>query len=362
MRKTLPVVAVCAAALCCGLPASANDTMAELKTGGLVFVRSDVVVMEEEDLYISQDEVRVSYVFRNMSDGDVDSLVAFPMPEITGSPWSDVAVPDSQSDNLLGFEVEVGGRAVAPQLEQKAFAIGLDVTSALVAARVPFNPFSEAAFDAVQLLPEATRRDWVARGIVSAESWDEGSGMREYYTPVWSMRSTYWWRMTFPAGQAVSVSHRYRPSVGGTVGVTFLELESGRARGPDYERYRTKYCLDDGFVRAVERHAAQDPDRIAPFYENWISYVLTTGANWAGPIGRFRLTVDKGAAGNLVSFCGSNVRKTGPTTFEMVASDFHPDHDLDILLLKRVEFARDADPGDEAASDEPRERKALKSP
>ena len=35
------------------------------------------------------------------------------------------------------------------------------------------------------------------------------------------------------------------------------------------------------------------------------------------PIGRFRLVVDKGAPGNLVSFCGEGVRKISPTRFEM---------------------------------------------
>jgi hypothetical protein len=67
--------------------------------------------------------------------------------------------------------------------------------------------------------------------------------------------------------------------------------------------------------------------------ENWISYVLTTGANWEGSIKNFKLIVDKGESGNYVSFCGKGVRKTGPTTFEMNATDFTPDKDLDILLL-----------------------------
>jgi hypothetical protein len=67
--------------------------------------------------------------------------------------------------------------------------------------------------------------------------------------------------------------------------------------------------------------------------ENWISYVLTTGANWAGPIKTFTLVVDKGESDNYVSFCGTDVKKTGPTTFEMTATDFYPEKDLDILLL-----------------------------
>ncbi|MFS9599004.1 DUF4424 family protein, partial [Klebsiella variicola] len=42
-------------------------------------------------------------------------------------------------------------------------------------------------------------------------------------------------------------------------------------------------------------------------------------------------------ARSLVSFCGTGVRKTGPTTFEMTAEDFVPERDIDILLLDRPE-------------------------
>ncbi|MNF03098.1 hypothetical protein D3C80_2023590 [compost metagenome] len=64
-----------------------------------------------------------------------------------------------------------------------------------------------------------------------------------------------------------------------------------------------------------------------------MSYILTTGANWGGSIGKFKLTVDKGDEKNFVSFCGSNVRKVGPTRFEMTATDFYPEKDLHILLV-----------------------------
>jgi hypothetical protein len=69
-------------------------------------------------------------------------------------------------------------------------------------------------------------------------------------------------------------------------------------------------------------------------YESWISYVLTTGGNWYGPIKKFTLTVDKGDKANFVSFCGTGVKKIGPTSFRMTATDFYPERDLDILLLQ----------------------------
>jgi hypothetical protein len=64
------------------LPALANDTSAELSTGGLIFVRNDDVEMPSEVLAISAREVSVRYRFLNRSDKDVTVLVAFPMPDI----------------------------------------------------------------------------------------------------------------------------------------------------------------------------------------------------------------------------------------------------------------------------------------
>ena len=62
--------------------ALANDSSAELTTGGLVFVRNDNVEMQSEDLRISAKEIHVRYRFFNKSDKPVTVLVAFPMPEI----------------------------------------------------------------------------------------------------------------------------------------------------------------------------------------------------------------------------------------------------------------------------------------
>jgi hypothetical protein len=68
--------------------------------------------------------------------------------------------------------------------------------------------------------------------------------------------------------------------------------------------------------------------------EQRISYILTTANNWAAPIKQFHLTVDKGDPDALVSFCGTNVRKTGATTFEMTATDFVPERELEVLIVK----------------------------
>lgn len=314
-------------------PAAANDTMAELRTGGLTFVHTPDVEMTKEALFISPEEIRVDYVFTNTSDKDVSGLVAFPMPEIGGDPYGNIAIDDFETDNYLAFTASQDGKAVPVNLQQRAEAAGLDVTGDLKAQGVPLLPFAKATKAALEKLPADIAANWIARGILFIDSYDDdGKGMKDYRTPLWSLKSVYWWRTTFPAGREVTVQHRYKPSVGGSVGITFLE--DGAGKGERFEDYRRRYCIEDNIVRRAVQ-AEKDMAAGKPYLmENWISYILTTGANWDGPIRDFSLTIDKGAPENLVSFCGEGVKKTGPTTFTMTAKDFTPEKDIDILILK----------------------------
>ncbi len=333
LRRTLAGFLIAAGA---AVPVSANDTTAQLATGGLIYMRSDQVAMESEDLYISPTEVRVQYRFLNRSEEDVETIVAFPMPNIKADPYTITSVPQASSDNFLGFTVEVDGSSIEPQLDQRAVALGVDVTELLKEHDVPLWPYLDSTREAIEALPPDVLESWYARGILILEEFDDGSGWKQVWSPFWEMKSTYWWMMKFPAGRPVEVKHSYAPSVGGTVDVTFLE--DGRAKGQRYNEYKAKYCMDGGFVRAVEAAVAKKRDVNPAYTESWISYVLTTGGNWATNIEKFRLTIDKGSTMNLVSFCGTGVKKTGPTTFEMTAENFYPERDLDILILQPLEM------------------------
>lgn len=319
--------------LSCGAAqALANDTTAELKTGGLEFTRTGDIAMQEETLYISPKEVRVDYVFRNTADKTIESYIAFPMPDITGSPEAMIDAGNVASDNFLGFSVVQDGAAIDPSLQQKVYSGDIDMTDVLVSAKVPLNPMSDQARDALAKLPKATLDDWVTRGLIMTDSYDDGSGQKTSYVPVWTLKSAYFWRSSFEPGKDIHVSHKYRPSVGGTVATTYLN-EDGSPKGERWREYHKKYCIDDDLVRVARKSNADMQAGNPHLVENWISYVLTTGANWMGPIGKFKLIVDKGEPDNYVSFCGTGVTKTGPTTFEMTATDFYPEKDLDILLL-----------------------------
>jgi hypothetical protein len=327
------------ALLLAATPVLANDSVAELGTGGLAFITSDTLRMESEDLYISPVEVRVTYRFRNLSDEPQDVLVAFPLPDITGSVDFMAAVPDTESDNAFVFETSFNGEPVAAELHQQAFAFNIDQTDVLAGMGVPLTPFGERTHQAIEALNEEQIARLLYLGLVVPMEFDDGSGWQVRYEPVWTVRSTYSWQAHFEPGETATVEHSYRPSVGGTVAVTFLDDDGGAdSQAADY---RQRYCTDDSFVSAVRKTlASPDEPWSAPFTESWISYIWSTGNNWAGPIGKFTLTIDKGDTRNLVSFCWDGaVTKIGPTTFRMEAEDWYPpwNRELEILILNRHE-------------------------
>ena len=120
-------------------PALANDTSAELATGGLIFVRNDNVEMRSEDLAISAKEVSVRYRFFNTSDKDVTVLVAFPMPEIKiEEPDQNIAVPTEDPVNFLAFATTVNGAPLARSI----FAAGCLDPKMIYASPASLRPLS----------------------------------------------------------------------------------------------------------------------------------------------------------------------------------------------------------------------------
>lgn len=323
--------------LAAAMPVVANDTSAVLTTGGLEFITNQDIVMESEELFISAEQIRVVYQFRNTGDVDQNILVAFPMPDIVPNFWSPVAFPMGPDDNLFEFETTLNGEPVEATLHEYAYAFGVDRTKLIKQLGLPLVPISTAASEATDALDDETTAELLHMGMVTPDEFDAGQGWEKHYWPAWTYRATYTWEGDFPAGETVEVVHTYKPSVGGTVAVSFLS-EPYEDYDPATE-YKTKYCTDEAFINAVKAtQTSPDDTYSAPFTEQWISYILTTGGNWGGgAIENFRLVVDKGSPDNLVSFCGEGVKKIGPTTFEMVKTDFWPDKELDILILQRRE-------------------------
>jgi Domain of unknown function (DUF4424) len=312
------------------VPARANDTAAELSIGGLQFTRTSAVAMEDEALRISLDRVTVRYQFKNISAAPVDLTVAFPLPDIDLSEGESIAFPSNDPVNFVDFETKVDGSPVKFVIEQRATVGDKDVTSSLREYKVPVLPIGARQIR-TQDLQEAIRTKMADDGLLLPAGSNEKG--RPLYEPGWIVKTSAVRQQTFPAGRSVTVEHSYRPSVGGSSDTILRKgLRQNKAMAKEIERYRRDYCITDGFLAELDKVAGTGLENKAAVQERRISYVLKTGANWAGPIKAFRLAVD-GGKGRLVSFCHAGLNPAPGGVSEFEAKDFVPTQNLKVLVV-----------------------------
>ena len=300
----------------------ANDSMATFGAGGLQFQKTDDLQMTSEELYLSPEDVRVSYSFRNLTNHDVAGTVAFPMPEIDldtidGTPGKFHA--SSLDGDIFDFHIEVGGRSIKPQADVQAFVKGRngiekDVSGLLKKYRLPaMDPESRyGALDAEAI------KELVAAGMVEDD--------KEHH-PRWLVRTTFHWEQVFPAGQTTEITHRYKPVTGGS-------FHFGTNLDPTEP---SEWCFDEAFASALKKLPGETMNEGFSVAELRLEYILKTGANWAGPISRFHLEIDKAGA-DLLSLCpipGLKLQRRGHS-FVAEASQYVPTTDIKLLFVYRA--------------------------
>lgn len=331
MKAALALPALAALALTAA-PALANDSEAEIGVGGIVLKPSTALVMEAEDLFISEQTVRVKYRFANPTDGTIDTTVAFPMPpqpRAFADRWYDMENKQDWSD--FGFSTKVDGKPVRLQMIERAMIGNQDVTDRIAELGWPlYWVDANGSSELFETMDEAQRKRFVAEGLAKA---DEMFGGR--IVPAWDSVTFFVREQSFPPHSTVTVEHEYAPMNGGSVG-GMLDRRVRESAPEAAQAYAERYCTDAYFLSGLDRRlAAMDkPGTFAIYTETWIAYVLSSGANWSGPIGDFRLVVDKGSADNLVSFCMDGLKKIAPTQFEVRKTNFEPTRDLNILIVK----------------------------
>lgn len=322
-----PALALAAATLA-AVPAMANDSSAQLGAGGLVLTIQSGITMTSEDLRISSDKVEIAYEFTNATDKDVTTLVAFPMPKLSGNEEAfNIQLPkENDPVDFMDFKVQVEGKPVKTEVEQRASVFGIDITDRLKADGVPINLHARPGVDEILAkLPPEKKAFYIQRGL--ADFSDKTPMAAE-----WDVSTTFYWMQTFPAKKTIKVTHSYRPIIGTALLGEFTLNDPKQIReltGP--------YCLDkngeSGLRKALQARKQKTPDNVY-LTQTRIDYILRTAGNWAGPIGNFKLTIEKPAADTVMSLCfPGQFQKTSPTTFVYQGKDFSPEQDLSILFV-----------------------------
>mgnify|MGYP003626937344 CR=1 FL=1 len=309
--------------VCLAAGASANDSVINISTGGIVLEKTPHVRILEEDLRVSPDRIEVRYVFENTSNRDQALTMGFPFPDVfvddVDHRWAD----RPPLRRFAVFETTVDGRPV--DAEEIVEVIGLDgrnLTGLFRKEGLPLVPYAPAYVD--------TWTDPEDGDAMALKEKLRGLGLLgNFESRKWKFRVNYVWRHVFKAGGRTAVRHVYRPIAGAFVFTP--QVASPGADKSFAQWFRDAFCPSDAtwaeMLKLTEHQGAPTVRQVG--------YVLRTATSWAGPIGDFRLTVDKGRAGNALATCWRGpLTPSGPTAFTFSARDFAPDQDLSIAILQ----------------------------
>lgn len=299
-------------------PVVANDGVASIGAGGIVLEKTDDIHLRSEYLRISVDRIDVTYEFENATDRDVTLTLAFPFPDIFADDI-DNQWPDEGAAEFVGFTTRFDGKPV--QATKVVEIIGLDggnLTQLFRREGLPLDPLAEIWRPAIYYSddPRARRvKDrLMALGLLG------NFGSRE-----WKVRLSYVWQATFAAHSRVRVNHTYRP----ITGAFLLALEPDDAGFVSW--FRDTFCVGDALMADL---AAVAPDIRYSRHARDVRYLLTPGANWAGPIGDFRVVIESPSPDHRVSLCWDGAfRQSSPTTREFRARDFLPARDMVVAFI-----------------------------
>jgi len=290
----------------------ADDGAASIAAGGIVVMKRETrITMAKEVLQISPSKVIVDYDFRNDSDQDITTEVAFPIPD-----YDDDLDRRGQIFGFDDFQLAVDGALARYQVEARAFLKDTEYTQLLTNMQVDVASFGHgpllgdvidkrghrrvlAESQDIQRLTAAQRKQLEALGLVDQEEGDE---------PQWRVKKKYYWQQTFPAHKVVHVRHEYSP-VGGSENSVAYGMQANP--NPDMAREIKSFCLDGPLHATLQRIAdGQDKDKTASY--EYVDFILTTANTWKTPIEDFTLIVERphwknnrGEAdlGDYVSFC-----------------------------------------------------------
>ncbi len=298
----------------------ANDSIARVGTGGLTLLKSDSIRMVEETLTISTSRIEVHYRFLNESKEDIKTIVAFPMPEYGYNPGFSDGDSNRAPYRWGDFSIQADGKHISTYSNRSAVYKGKDITEALRKIGLSDSQIFETFGDCKANYGEET----ISCGLPDEQKSKidkligRRSGEPKFWVAPWEIAVSAFWEQTFPAGREIEVTHEYKPLVG---------KQNSPFIGSDG-------CPDEGSGRAVEKqiNAANRPPPYG--FTDEVEYILGTGRNWKGPIGNFRLLIEKKYPEEIVSLCfPGKGRKLSPTLIEFSQKNYIPQDRLVVYFV-----------------------------
>lgn len=292
---------------------------------GPVFDLPAGMSVDRQEVHVALHSVRLLYVFRATTHRTVHFSFPLPAMPVDASPdaigLGDATAAtgldaDVRPPNYLNLAVRVNGTPRTLAGHGRALFKGHDVTRRLRDARVPllYPLDGEAPW---RHLPPQTQAMLKADGLIDTDA------------AQWQFQTIFEWDQAFEPGET-RIEIGYIPVADYWSDITsnhFPEIAPGGSA-------TRAYCIDDALRRAFLRN---------PNYELYtVTHGVTRSGGWHGPVGHYRLVVDKNSVSNMVAFCPASATKTSPTTFSWTATNVTRDDAISVLFF--------VDPADAASN------------
>lgn len=313
----------------CAISLRADDGAASIAAGGIIVMKREPrIVMAKEVLQISTKKVIVDYDFRNDSDEDITTEVAFPIPD-----YEFDLERNGSDQGFEHFKLWVDGSPAQFQIEARAFVKDKEFTKLLNEMQVDSGSYghglllddhgkAQAKSADIEHLTSGQREELRKVGLIDEEGDNE---------PLWHVKKKYYWQQKFPAHKTVHIRHEYTPVRGSSNSVAY-----GLGSNPDpmMAREIKSFCLDSGLHDNLQQ-IANSRDRSADY--GYVDFILTTANTWKTPIEDFTLIVERPHSKNnrgetetnYVSFCWD-----GPVT--KIDADHFSAHTVNLVPSKEL--------------------------
>jgi Domain of unknown function (DUF4424) len=320
----------------------ADDGAASIAAGGVVVMRREPrISMAQEVLQISSSKVLVDYDFRNDSDQDITTEVAFPIPKY--------GLGDDECDRARlafdDFKLWIDGTPARYQIEARAFLKETEHTRLLTRMHVDIATFGYAP-SSVSCGPIPQNRDIQRLTADQRRKLERAGLVDEHDEPLWQVQKKYYWQQTFAAHKSVHIRHVYKHILGNSNALDLSAPPVADPKSPalsaallaDYNESQAEVkslCIDDE-LRPVLQKIVDGTTQTAD--DSYVDFILTSANTWKMPIEEFTLIVErphwKEDNYDYVSFCWDGpITKVDDDHFRVHATNLVPAKELRIGFI-----------------------------
>lgn len=300
----------------------ANDGMAAITTSGIVFKNSENISIEKERLTISKEIIVVEYLFKNNSDRDIETIIAFPLPDIICDPFEGMNYPENFRAFINDTEITVKREIKAiVYTDRDEFKTDQEVTSLLKGYGIPLD-----CRDIAEVKDDTELKEM---SVEYKKLMDLGLACCDPKLDPWEIyyktKINYYWEQKFPAQKTVKIKHTYKPSLGMRNG--YYEEDAMRAPIEDkIETYRSFYLNQSENDLPDNKYTYKDKSY------SYLQYILWTANTWKGPIKEFELIIRNTSNLNVTSLEGPFEFENG--NLKIIKRNFEPIDDLYVFFFQ----------------------------